>query len=105
MLFGVYLILNGLERFSIEKIRINTTYTLFGNEITQAEIISSCLIVLGLSIVFYLRRNSALFLKKNKPVKVIAPLTISNSIQKGYITVGYNKLLEMQLQLMEPTYH
>ena len=39
MLFGVYLILNGLERFSIEKIRINTTYTLFGNEITQAEII------------------------------------------------------------------
>ena len=64
MLFGVYLILNGLERFSIEKIRINTTYTLFGNEITQAEIISSCLIVLGLSIVFYLRRNSALSQKR-----------------------------------------
>lgn len=64
MLFGVYLILNGLERFSIEKIRINTNYTLFGMEITQAEIISSCLIVLGLSIVLYLRKKSVLSQKE-----------------------------------------
>ena len=56
MLFGVYLIVNGLERFFIEKIRINTTYNIFGNEITQAEIISSLLIITGLGIVVYLKR-------------------------------------------------
>lgn len=60
MLFGVYLIVNGLERFSIEKIRINTTYNLFGSEITQAEIISSCLIIAGAFIVLYLRKKSRL---------------------------------------------
>lgn len=58
MLFGIYLIINGLERFSIEKIRINTTYNIFGSEITQAEIISSCLIIVGLSIALYLKRKS-----------------------------------------------
>ena len=40
MLFGIYLMVNGLERFIIEKIRVNTTYDIFGHEITQAEIIS-----------------------------------------------------------------
>jgi hypothetical protein len=29
-LFGLYLIFNGLERFMIEKIRVNTTYDIFG---------------------------------------------------------------------------
>ena len=56
MLFGIYLIVNGLERFIIEKIRVNTTYNIFGNEITQAEIISSLLIITGLGIVIYLKR-------------------------------------------------
>lgn len=59
MLFGVYLVVNGVERFLIEKIRINTTYSIFGSEITQAEIISSCLIIAGLSIVFYLRKSKS----------------------------------------------
>ncbi len=48
MLFALYLVLNGLERFSIEKIRVNTTYTIFGNHITQAELISSGLIIGGI---------------------------------------------------------
>ena len=56
MLFGIYLIVNGLERFIIEKIRVNTTYDVFGHEITQAEIISFLLIITGLSIVIYLKR-------------------------------------------------
>jgi phosphatidylglycerol---prolipoprotein diacylglyceryl transferase len=56
MLFGVYLIANGVERFFIEKIRINTTYTIWSNEITQAEIISSALVIAGISIVIYLSR-------------------------------------------------
>ena len=43
----IYLIFNGIERFFIEKIRINTEYDIFGG-ITQAEIISFCLVILGL---------------------------------------------------------
>ena len=34
MLFFIYLILNGIERFFIEKIRVNTKYDIFGG-ITQ----------------------------------------------------------------------
>lgn len=47
-LFCFYLVLNGIERFLIEKIRINTVYTLFGHQITQAEIISALLVIAGL---------------------------------------------------------
>lgn len=47
-LFSLYLILNGIERFFIEKIRINETYHIFNSEITQAEIISVFLILTGI---------------------------------------------------------
>lgn len=47
LLFFIYLIFNGIERFFIEKIRVNTEYDILGG-ITQAEIISSCLIIVGL---------------------------------------------------------
>ena len=49
-IFGLYLILNGLERFLIEKIRVNTTYSIFGFHPTQAELISSLLVILGVLI-------------------------------------------------------
>lgn len=49
-LFGFYLMLNGLERFFIEKIRVNTTTEIFGVKVTQAEIISSFLFISGLVI-------------------------------------------------------
>ncbi len=52
LLFGVYLILNGTERFMIEKIRINTTYNIFNHAITQAELISSALILLGFILIY-----------------------------------------------------
>jgi prolipoprotein diacylglyceryltransferase len=45
---GIYLILNGTERFLIEKIRVNATYDIMGMKITQAEIISSLLIIAGI---------------------------------------------------------
>ena len=63
MLFGIYLMVNGIERFFIEKIRVNTKYIIFGNEITQAEIISSVLFIIGATIVFRL-------CKKNKQYKL-----------------------------------
>ncbi len=43
--FLFYLLLNGIERFMIEKIRVNTTYKILGNGITQAEIISFVFII------------------------------------------------------------
>ena len=54
MLFGLYLIFNGLERFSIEKIRVNNELY---NGLTQAEMISAGLVVLGLSLFFWLKKN------------------------------------------------
>ncbi len=47
-LFGVYLIFNGIERFLVEKIRVNSKYDLGFIQPTQAEIISFVFIVLGL---------------------------------------------------------
>ncbi len=47
-LFGFYLLLNGIERFFIEKIRVNTKYDIFGFHPTQAELISSLLIITGI---------------------------------------------------------
>ena len=52
MIFSIYLILNGTERFFIEKIRVNTEYNFLGG-ITQAEIISFCLIISGILLSFF----------------------------------------------------
>ena len=57
ILFCTYLALNGIERFFIEKIRINTEYNILGG-ITQAEIISSCFVLIGLIGSVYLFRDS-----------------------------------------------
>ena len=59
MIFAVYLFLNGFERFFIEKIRVNTVYTIFGIHPTQAEIISLGLIISGviLMLILKLRAN------------------------------------------------
>ena len=59
VLFFIYLTLNGIERFFIEKIRVNTKYDILGG-ITQAEIISFCLILTGIIGATYLmKRNSS----------------------------------------------
>jgi prolipoprotein diacylglyceryl transferase len=60
-LFAFYLLLNGIERFFIEKIRVNTKMNFFGMNITQAELISSLLILSGITLWIYLS-------KKNKQV-------------------------------------
>jgi prolipoprotein diacylglyceryltransferase len=44
---GIYLVLNGLERFFIEKIRVNNVMPVLGIEISQAELIASLLILAG----------------------------------------------------------
>ncbi len=45
---GLYLILNGLERFFIEKIRVNTKYEALPLQPTQAELISFVMILSGI---------------------------------------------------------
>ncbi|RYE16910.1 MAG: diacylglyceryl transferase, partial [Sphingobacteriaceae bacterium] len=47
LMFGIYLILNGAERFLIELIRVNTKYHVFGLAFTQAEFISAVLVIFG----------------------------------------------------------
>lgn len=56
VLFGVYMMFNGVERFWVEKIRVNATYDLFGMAITQAEIISVLLFVGGAALIAWRMR-------------------------------------------------
>ena len=48
MIFFIYCILNGIERFWIEKIRVNDKIQLMGMELSQAEIISVLVFALGI---------------------------------------------------------
>src|SRR5699024_8836342 len=65
MLFGIYLIFNGIERFFIELIRVNTKYDIIGIHPTQAEIISSLLVIAGIILIYYVKR-------KNPPLSVVS---------------------------------
>ncbi|HYO21582.1 MAG TPA: prolipoprotein diacylglyceryl transferase family protein [Flavisolibacter sp.] len=59
-LFCLYLILNGLERFLIEKIRVNNQMDFLGFHPTQAEIISFGLMLIGIAgWVFLWQKNRA----------------------------------------------
>lgn len=57
MMFSLYLILTGIERFFIEKIRTNIPYHIMGREITQAEIISVVTILIGVAAAIYLKKH------------------------------------------------
>jgi phosphatidylglycerol:prolipoprotein diacylglycerol transferase len=51
IMFGIYLVLNGVERFLIELIRVNTRYHVAGISFTQAEMISLFLIIGGVALI------------------------------------------------------
>ena len=57
IIFGIYLIMNGVERFFIELIRVNTKYSIFGIHPTQAEIISLLLVIGGALLIVYCRKK------------------------------------------------
>ncbi|MCX6181958.1 MAG: prolipoprotein diacylglyceryl transferase, partial [Bacteroidetes bacterium] len=61
IMFSIYLVLNGAERFTIELIRVNNEGEFLGMKITQAQFISSLLILIGITGVAY-------FYKKGKKV-------------------------------------
>ncbi|MXV15468.1 prolipoprotein diacylglyceryl transferase [Hufsiella ginkgonis] len=57
LVFSVYLIMAGVERFLIELIRVNSTYHAFGLTFTQAEMISLILVLLGIAGVTWSLKN------------------------------------------------
>jgi prolipoprotein diacylglyceryltransferase len=58
-LFALYLIVNGLERFLVEKIRVNSRLSIFGSHPTQAEVISFLLILTGIILWIVLKRRDS----------------------------------------------
>ncbi|MCB0803311.1 MAG: prolipoprotein diacylglyceryl transferase [Flavobacteriales bacterium] len=63
-IFSLYMTLNGVERFFIEKIRINPDYHFFGISATQAEIIAVLMFVSGLAGIYYFTKNKEKFIPK-----------------------------------------
>ncbi|MEY2933314.1 MAG: hypothetical protein RL033_4063 [Pseudomonadota bacterium] len=63
VMFGLYMLVNGIERFSIEQIRVNAVYELPGLVATQAEIIAVFMFTGGLVLI-------ALQMRKPLPVPV-----------------------------------
>ena len=62
-LFCIYLILNGIERFLIELIRVNSKYHLGDLSFTQAELISTIMVLTGIAglIYTYRKKRGALY--------------------------------------------
>ena len=58
VLFGIYLTINGIERFLVESIRVNKTYAVFGMNPSQAQIIAILLIFIGLTTILLARKNA-----------------------------------------------
>lgn len=58
IMFSVYLILNGIERFMIELIRVNSKYHVGGLSFTQAELISCILVLLGIGGIIWSVNNA-----------------------------------------------
>ncbi|MFT3844410.1 MAG: prolipoprotein diacylglyceryl transferase [Lacibacter sp.] len=57
-LVSLYLVLTGIERFFIEKIRVNTKYHDLPFEPTQAELISIGLVILGIALYFISKKKA-----------------------------------------------
>ncbi|NQX98830.1 MAG: prolipoprotein diacylglyceryl transferase [Flavobacteriales bacterium] len=70
VILSMYLMFNGVERFFIEKIRINSNYNIFGLEATQAEIIAVAMFIFGCLGIWYFtrkhQRDSRLDLESSK---------------------------------------
>tara|TARA_Y100000589_G_scaffold332150_1_gene389727 strand:+ start:12518 stop:13675 length:1158 start_codon:yes stop_codon:yes gene_type:complete len=67
VLFSIYLIINGIERFLIETIRVTDKYMFLNFNLTQAQIIGIGIVIIGLSSIIYLNRSKFLWIYlKNK---------------------------------------
>ena len=59
VLFGIYLILNGIERFFIEFIRVNFHYNFLGMQLSQSQIIALFMMLGGIAIIVIARKKFA----------------------------------------------
>jgi len=53
VIFGLYLVLNGMERFFIELIRVNKRYDFLGFQASQSELIAIGLVISGIGIIIF----------------------------------------------------
>lgn len=65
-IFSIYLVFNGIERFFIEQIRVNSKYQWGWLQPTQAEIIAVCMVICGI-LMFLFRKKIDLALKRFDP--------------------------------------
>jgi phosphatidylglycerol:prolipoprotein diacylglycerol transferase len=65
IMFGIYLILNGVERFFVELIRVNTKYHVAGISFTQAEMISLFLVLTGITMILLAQKNASKYRTQN----------------------------------------
>ena len=56
VLFCIYLIMNGAERFLIEMIRVTEKYNIIGMQLTQAQIIGFLIITIGIMGIVYFKK-------------------------------------------------
>jgi phosphatidylglycerol---prolipoprotein diacylglyceryl transferase len=68
-LFGLSLIMNGITRFLIEKIRVNNKYNVGAFEFTQAEVISVLLVIAGIALILWLYNKKQHKRTRPEPVK------------------------------------
>lgn len=59
VLFGIYLLVNGVERFMVESIRVNKLYNVLGIYLSQAQLIAIGLIVAGIATIIFARKKYA----------------------------------------------
>jgi prolipoprotein diacylglyceryl transferase len=67
VLTGIYLIVNGVERFLVELIRVNTHYKSLPFQPTQAELIAVTLVIGGVVLIIIQKRKKTVVV--NKPLK------------------------------------
>lgn len=83
LIFALYMMANGVERFFIEKIRVNNRIPwiqrTFDAEVTQAEVISTSFFLVGLVLFIYVWKNRAKLAIKYGPVQTEPPATASGS--------------------------
>ncbi len=63
VMFGIYLIANGMERIVVEMIRVNKPYSILGIPTTQAQFIAFLLVISGIGLILfgiYKKRNLTL---------------------------------------------
>jgi prolipoprotein diacylglyceryl transferase len=57
MMFSLFLIIYGAQRFMMELLRVNNKYNVFGLQFTQAELISVFMIIAGISGIWFFRKR------------------------------------------------